>query len=910
MPFSIETLLSAQPYVYHLIVLLAVFAGLFVAAGQWQRTRDRSPVLAHSACLQTIALAGAAALRVGQTLLPAVAERDTALVALLTLPAERVADLMSLALLAWAFVPLLQWRKWTGVAWLAVNALLGLLYVSLTATGDWALVLPAVDYNLALPARIWGIWQVLISTVAIVGLLLSSRRPADEAAPPPGQVETGSLALVAFLAFLIGNGLHLLATAFTVLPAYLPPDNIAAWTRLGQVIGYPVLLMAVYSGVVAATPAPGRMLPDSKRTSPAHMTGMVDLLELARKVSHVLDVQGVAEQAAGGILQVTKADQCGIALLDEERAGQVRLVVVHHAAVPDGRRNPLTFSPTAYAPVDRALRSMGQVVLDQTDEQSRSLLRLLGGSGPGPVLIQPLGQHQSALGVLILANGTSHLPFDRADRDLAVTLGGHLTVALGNARAYQALQAKVQQLTKTLRDQESRSRQQRAALEVALKKSQEEVALLAQKLYERERAATRSRQVLEEAARSRLMSLQDAVEKGRAERDALQEKIRDLQREGLTADRSSETILEDLNCGVIIADANGNVSRINSIATEMLGLASEPVLNQPLSEITRDGRWRRAVAELRMKPYSMAATTLEAGSRVLRATISSMATARDGQRERGTVAILYDITSDAESQQARDQFVASLSQELRTPMTSIIGYTDLLLGESVGLLDDMQRKFLQRIKANIERLNTLLNDLISVSVIDAGQLELHRTPVDIGEILEDTIVDTRAQLEDKEISLELKLVDRTPAVEADADRLRQILANLVGNAAKCSPVGSTVQVSTAIHQENEGDESEGTRYLKVSVRDSGGGIAPGDQERVFERFYRADRAPINGLGETGVGLAIVKALVEAHGGRVWVESEMGVGSTFSFLLPITEAYDDPWLEMDVPPLDFGSERHD
>ena len=195
-----------------------------------------------------------------------------------------------------------------------------------------------------------------------------------------------------------------------------------------------------------------------------------------------------------------------------------------------------------------------------------------------------------------------------------------------------------------------------------------------------------------------------------------------------------------------------------------------------------------------MKPYSMVATNLEAGNRVLRATLSSMATSHGDQRETGSVAILYDITSEAESQQARDQFVASLSQELRTPMTSIIGYTDLLLGESVGLLGDMQRKFLQRIKANIERLNTLLNDLISVTVIDAGQLELHRTPVDMGEVIEDTIVGTRAQLEDKEITLELNLMDQAPALQADADRLRQILANLVGNAAKCSPVGSTIQI--------------------------------------------------------------------------------------------------------------------
>jgi signal transduction histidine kinase len=471
----------------------------------------------------------------------------------------------------------------------------------------------------------------------------------------------------------------------------------------------------------------------------------------------------------------------------------------------------------------------------------------------------------------------------------------------------------LQQLTRTLRDQEAQASQKRAELEVALKKSQEEVALLAQKLYEQEQAARHTRQKVEEAARSRVMSLQEEIKKSHAEREALQEKLRELQREMTTTGHRAENVLEDLNCGVIIADGAGNISRVNSTAAQMLSLSTTEIMNRPLANLIEDERWHKALTELEMKPYSTVATTLEAGNRVLRATLSKMAggvSGAGGNREKGCVAILYDVTAEAESQQARDQFVASLSQELRTPMTSIIGYTDLLLGESVGVLGEMQRKFLQRIKANVERLSSLLNDLISVTVIDAGQLELHRTQVDINQIIEDTVIASRAQLEDKEITFALNLMEQPPLIEADPDRLRQVLANLLGNAIKCSPVGSTIQISTAIHQESEPGKTIPIRYIKVSVRDSGGGIAPRDRERVFERFYRADKALINGLGETGVGLAIAKALVEAHGGRIWVESEMGVGSTFSFLLPISETYDDPWMEMDVPPLDFGAEGQD
>jgi signal transduction histidine kinase len=224
------------------------------------------------------------------------------------------------------------------------------------------------------------------------------------------------------------------------------------------------------------------------------------------------------------------------------------------------------------------------------------------------------------------------------------------------------------------------------------------------------------------------------------------------------------------------------------------------------------------------------------------------------------------------------------------------------------MIGEMQRKFLQRIKANIERMNVMLNDLIGVTAIDAGQLELRPAVVDMVEVIEDTIIGARAQLEENELTLDMNMAEETPAVEADPDSVRQIMSNLLGNAIKSTPSGGTIAISTSIYQEN-GDvplEEESTPpFLMISVQDSGGGIANKDLERVFERFYRAERPLIEGLGETGVGLSIVKSLVEAHGGQVWVESEIGDGSVFRFTLPISEQFDDPWLEVDIPPLDLN-----
>jgi len=184
-------------------------------------------------------------------------------------------------------------------------------------------------------------------------------------------------------------------------------------------------------------------------------------------------------------------------------------------------------------------------------------------------------------------------------------------------------------------------------------------------------------------------------------------------------------------------------------------------------------------------------------------------------------------------------------------------------------------------------MGSMLNDLIGVSAIDAGQLKLQIERLDMAEVIEDTIIGARAQLEEKEIILGVDVDEDLPLVKADADYARQIMTNLLSNACKCSPARGRVSIRATAYDRRELGESA-TGYLLVSITDSGGGIAPEDQSKVFDRFYRAERPLIAGLGETGVGLSIVKALVDAHGGRIWLESEIGVGSTFNYILPVAE----------------------
>ncbi len=236
-------------------------------------------------------------------------------------------------------------------------------------------------------------------------------------------------------------------------------------------------------------------------------------------------------------------------------------------------------------------------------------------------------------------------------------------------------------------------------------------------------------------------------------------------------------------------------------------------------------------------------------------------------------------------QSADMEVIASLAQELRQPMSSIVGYVDLLLSESVGLIGALQRKFLERIKASSERTVVLLDDLMRVMDIDSGNLRLSRESVNVGQVIDDALRACQSQFSEKGLRLVTEIPPNLPPVQADRDALLQIFTHLLNNSGAAS--ASDTEVRLVVQHETEPRPgADPLNYLVISVTDTGGGIAPADQPRVFSRLYRADAPLIAGLGDNGMGLAIAKALVEGHRGRIWVISEPGLGSTFYVLLPL------------------------
>ncbi len=285
------------------------------------------------------------------------------------------------------------------------------------------------------------------------------------------------------------------------------------------------------------------------------------------------------------------------------------------------------------------------------------------------------------------------------------------------------------------------------------------------------------------------------------------------------------------------------------------------------------------VAELRAAQKTYSQVEVQQLEKELRLTLEDVARLQNQLAEANMRILELEQSDRKERLREQAEVVASIAQELRQPMSSIIGYTDLLLGESVGVLGALQRKFLERIKVSTERIGSLINDLIQMTTLETGLMDLKVEAVDLNEIIDNAVSYTSNQLRERNITLRLDLPKSIGLIYADREALQQILIHLLQNAGAASPQEGKVTLRVQTHVE------DGQDYVLIQVSDTGGGIPAEEIPRVFTRLYRADNVLIQGVGDTGVGLSIAKALTEAQGGRIWVDSEPGVGATFSVLLP-------------------------
>jgi signal transduction histidine kinase len=238
-----------------------------------------------------------------------------------------------------------------------------------------------------------------------------------------------------------------------------------------------------------------------------------------------------------------------------------------------------------------------------------------------------------------------------------------------------------------------------------------------------------------------------------------------------------------------------------------------------------------------------------------------------------------------EANQAKSEFIDFVAHELKQPMTAMQGYAKLLTMGVGGELSDTQQEFVRVINSSVDRMGKLVKDLLEISRLEAGRTKLKLAPADLKTVVDETIANTRTEIEARHHRLELQIAQDLPPVLGDHERLVQILTNLVSNAYKYTPDGGTIKIAA-----NEWDDVEAPQgYLLVTVSDTGIGMSPKDIANLEELFFRADHDLVLAQPGTGLGISITRNLVELHGGEFIVESEPGKGSTFRFTVPIARA---------------------
>jgi two-component system, OmpR family, phosphate regulon sensor histidine kinase PhoR len=345
----------------------------------------------------------------------------------------------------------------------------------------------------------------------------------------------------------------------------------------------------------------------------------------------------------------------------------------------------------------------------------------------------------------------------------------------------------------------------------------------------------------------------------------------------LTEERNlSAAILGSMVEGVAVVNAGERLVFANPGFASILGLDVPPVAGSSLLEVVRQteliGAVRRVlVGEPRVEAEIVTGTLRQ---HYFAATVASV---RAGETS-GAVIVLHDITDLRKLERIRRDFVANVSHEFRTPLTAIQGFAETLIG---GALDDPQNRgrFLAIILEHSRRLARLTEDLLRLSQMDAEQLEMEIRAVSVPLLIESCYETAQRRAAEKGLTLSLNLPSQIPDVLADNRRLQEVLQNLLDNAIQYTLPGGKIVLSA----ETRGDE------VIFTVADTGIGIPQADQPRIFERFYRVDVARSREAGGTGLGLSISKHLVEAQGGRIWVESEVGVGSKFHFSIPVFDS---------------------
>jgi signal transduction histidine kinase/putative methionine-R-sulfoxide reductase with GAF domain len=569
---------------------------------------------------------------------------------------------------------------------------------------------------------------------------------------------------------------------------------------------------------------------------------LATLNEITRQLTGTLETEPLLQKILDSAVGILNCEAGSLFLVDEATDELVFKATAGPAQNLTGQR----LAPGTGI-VGEAVQTRRAVVSNNVQQEASWFASVDKSTGfvTRAILAVPLQVKENVIGVLEVINRKDGLPFVDDDQNLLSAFGGQAAVAIDNARLYtltdQELSARVEELSVMQRiDRELNAsldvaRAMRLTLEWAMRQSnaaagligileEQGVRLMAQQGYEE----------IEQTYKDTLMpleqpALRSAIETGQPQFSKLDERT-----PGLLAGAQTQTVVpirrEAMVIGLIVLESR----------------QAEVQPGESLTFLTRLSD-HAAIAIANAQLY-------------------------------------HEVQS---ANQAKSEFVSFVAHELKNPMTSIKGYTELLAKGAVGPITDMQANFLATIHSNTERMSTLVSDLNDNSKIEAGRLRLDFKAIELTGVVEDVVRSTRRQLDDKKQVINLKIASPLPKIWADPVRLAQVATNLVSNANKYTQEGGILTVG-AEKSANQWDPQGAAQVVHIWVQDNGIGISLEDQKKIFQKFFRSDDSKAREAPGTGLGLNITKSLVEMMGGRIWFESEFRQGTIFHFTVPVAE----------------------
>lgn len=569
---------------------------------------------------------------------------------------------------------------------------------------------------------------------------------------------------------------------------------------------------------------------------------MATLNDLTRQLTSTLELEPLLQNILKNAVSILNCEAGSLFLVDEQTDDLIFTVTVGPPSSADlvGQR-----VPAGSGIVGRAAKKREPVVENQAQQSSVRFAATDQQTGftSKSLLAVPLLFKDRVIGVIEVINRLDSLPFIEDDQTLLSAFAGQAAVAIENARLY------------TLTDHELAARV-------------EELSVMQR--IDRELNASL------EIERAMRITLEWAMRQSKAEAGLIgmlaNEKLR------VMAEQGYGDLGELFIDGLLPLDMPAAQSAVKSSQSQQVSLgagAEESIL---------PGAHTQIVIPIRREADVIGLLLLESISDTQQ-DIAFLNRLGDHAAIAISNAQLYEEVQQAND--AKSEFVSFVAHELKNPMTSIKGYTELLSGGAVGPINEMQANFLHTIHANVERMSTLVSDLNDNSKIEAGRLRLDYKAVDVADVVDEVIRSIRRQIEDKKQEIVIQVPDSLSPAWADQTRVSQVLTNLVSNAYKYTPEGGKIIVGAELSA-NQWDPEGAAQVVHIWVKDDGIGISQEDQQMIFSKFFRSDDQKAREAPGTGLGLNITKSLAEMQGGKIWFESEFREGTTFHFTIPVAE----------------------